>query len=200
MRTYAAAALLIVSTPPAFAQAPGERVRETGKAVGDAVTQPLSDANLRRKEIPAQLIAVRNDPYALDGIRTCNQIIAAVENMDAALGVDFDRAAPEDRQQTERRAAKVAGGVIGGLVPFRGLIREISGANKSDEDYRAAIYAGAVRRGFLKGYGKARRCAPPGRPLTPQENARDSALMMASDAANRNKPQVRSTQEVRDAD
>jgi hypothetical protein len=189
MRTQAAAILLFALTGAASAQAPGEKPREMDKTVGDAVTQPLSDANLRRKEIPAALIAIRDEPYALNGIRTCNQIIAAVSEMDEALGVDFDRASPEDRQKTERRAAKVAGGVIGGLVPFRGIIREISGANKADEDFRAAIYAGAVRRGFLKGYGKARRCAPPGRPLTTQENARDAALMMASDAANRAKPQ-----------
>ncbi len=189
MRILAAAVLLTLPIASLSAQAPGEKPREMDKAVGDAVTQPLSDANLRRKDIPSQLIAVRDDPYSLDGIRTCNQIIAAVQDMDSALGIDFDRTAPEDRQKTERRAAKVAGGVIGGLVPFRGLIREISGANKADEEYRAAIYAGAVRRGFLKGYGKARRCAPPGRPLTPQENARDAALIMATDAADRAKSQ-----------
>lgn len=189
MRKFAVALLMMLPLAPALAQAPGERPRETNKAMGDAVTQPLSDVNLRRKDIPAELIAIRDDPYALDGIRTCNQIIAAVRTMDEALGTDFDRAAPVDRQKTERRAAKVAGGVIGGLVPFRGIIREISGANKADDDFRAAIYAGAVRRGFLKGYGKARRCAPPGRPLTAQENARDAALIMASDAADRAKPQ-----------
>jgi hypothetical protein len=189
MRIIGAALLLMLPIVPALSQAPGEKPVETNKAMGDAITQPLSDANLRRKEIPAGLIAIRDDPYALDGIRTCNQIIAAVREMDEALGTDFDRASPEDRQKTERRAAKVAGGVIGGLVPFRGIIREISGANKADEDFRAALYAGAVRRGFLKGFGKALRCSPPGRPLTARENARDAALVMASDAADRTKAQ-----------
>lgn len=185
MRLTAAVLLLLVTTGAVHAQSPGEKPREMDKAVGDAVTQPLSDANLRRREIPPELIAIRDDPYAIDGIRTCNEIIAAVTEMDTALGTDFDRVAPEDRGKTERRAARVAGGVIGGLIPFRGVIREISGANKADEEYRQAIYAGAVRRGFLKGYGKARRCAPPGRPLTAAENAREAALMMAQDAANR---------------
>ncbi len=189
MRILLAALWLALPIVPALAQAPGERPRETDKAMGDAVTQPLSDTNLRRKEIPPELIAIRDDPYALDGIRTCNQIIAAVGQMDVALGADFDRAAPVDRQKTERRAARVAGGVIGGLIPFRGVVRELSGANKADEEYRQAFYAGAVRRGFLKGYGMARRCAPPGRPLTAQENAREAALMMATDAADRSKPE-----------
>jgi hypothetical protein len=178
--------MLILAMMPALSHAaptPGEKPSRTNEAVTNAVTQPLSDTNLRKKDIHPALIAIRDDPYALDGIRTCNQIIAAVVQMDEALGTDFDRAAPMDRDKTERRAARVAGGVIGGLIPFRGVVREVSGANKADEEYRDAIYAGAVRRGFLKGYGKARRCAPPGRPLNDRENAREAAAMMAQDAA-----------------
>jgi hypothetical protein len=185
MRALAVAVILVVPAPLLAAPTPGEKPVPTEKAVGNAVTQPLSDTNLKKREIPPQLIAIRDDPYALDGISTCNQIIAAVAEMDAALGTDFDKVAPEDREKTERSAARVAGGIIGGLIPFRGVVREVSGANKADEEYRTAIFAGGVRRGFLKGYGKARRCAPPGRPLTARENAREAAATMAQDAANR---------------
>lgn len=185
MRAVLMAMTCIFSTPVLAAPVAGEKPIAVDKAVGNAVTQPLSDANLKKREIPAELIAIRNNPYALDGIRTCNQVIAAVMTMEAALGTDFDRVAPEDRGKTERSAARMAGGVIGGLIPFRGVVRELSGANKADEEYRQAIFAGGVRRGFLKGYGVARRCAPPGRPLTDRENAREAATTMAQDAAGR---------------
>jgi hypothetical protein len=145
--------------------APPEPSRPTDKMMEDVVTQPLSDVNLKRKGIPPVLSAIVDDPYALDGIRRCREIIAAVKELDAVLGPDFDVAEPTTKGEKRRKMmGNVAGGVINGLIPFRFLIREISGANRADENYRAAIYAGVVRRGFLKGHGKERRCKAPGAP------------------------------------
>ncbi len=165
-----AAILLMVAAPSVQAATPGEKTMPTGEKVGETITQPLADVNLKRREIPPELLAIRDDPYSLDGVRACKQLIAEVEKLDSVLGADFDQIAFENKGAKRRDTAlSLAGGVMTSFIPFRGLIREVSGANKADADYRAAIYAGAVRRGFLKGFGQHRRCKAPGRPLNARE-------------------------------
>lgn len=155
---------------------PGEKPRETKEMIGDTVTQPLADANLKRREIPQELLDIKDDPYALAGIKTCRQLIAEVEKMNAVLGKDFDQIALETRGDKRRNTViGTAGSVLTGFIPFRGVIREVSGANRADDQFRDAVYAGVVRRGFLKGVGLTRRCRPPGRPFTDLEGAQKAA-------------------------
>lgn len=165
-RPLAALTLALLSIAPCVQAAPPETPRTTEKMVGDVVTQPLADVNLKRREIPPVLAAIGDDPYSLTGIRRCRDVIAAVRALDEVLGPDFDAAAEESKGDKRRKTVgNLAGGVINSLIPFRFLVREISGANRTDEAYRAALYAGVVRRGFLKGIGKQRRCKSPGSPL-----------------------------------
>jgi hypothetical protein len=157
------------------AAVPGEKAQDTGTMVTDAITQPFADVNLKKRGIPPELLAIREDPYSLEGIRNCRQVIAAVKSLDAALGPDFDQIVVEDKGQKRVQSAKaIAGGFISSLIPFRALIREVTGANKTDDEYREAIYAGVVRRGFLKGYGQHRRCRAPGRPLNDVEQLKQA--------------------------
>lgn len=58
----------------------------------------------------------------------------------------------------------MAKNVVASFIPFRGILRELSGAAGQERDWRAAIYAGSVRRGFLKGLGQQKGCAYPARP------------------------------------
>ena len=150
-----------------------------GKTVGDAVTQPLSDVNLKRRELPPEILAIRDHPYAMENVRDCAAITAEVRKLDAALGPDFDEIEidPEARKRKEA-AASAAGGLVSSFIPFRFILREVSGATKAERDYREALYAGIVRRGFLKGIGQERKCALPGRPLHPLEGASDAAAQV----------------------
>jgi hypothetical protein len=153
----AAASSVAVAAPPEGA--PRDR------NVEDVVTQPVSDINLQKKDIPPELIAIRDNPYNLSGIRRCRDIISAVNELNKVLGPDFDTPVEPTLGEKRRNSAMtIAGGAISSLIPFRFLIRELSGANKADAEYREAIYAGVVRRGFLKGYGKSRGCRAPGSP------------------------------------
>lgn len=156
----------LLTLPTAVQAAPPETPKTTEKMVGDVVTQPLADVNLKRREIPPVLAAIGDDPYSLEGIRRCRDLIAAVRALDDVLGPDFDVAVADSKGDKRRKTVgNLAGGVINSLIPFRFLVREISGANRADEAYRAALYAGVVRRGFLKGIGKQRRCKSPGAPI-----------------------------------
>ena len=55
-------------------------------------------------------------------------------------------------------------GAAEGVVPFRGWVRKLSGAERYSKDVAAAIAAGTIRRAFLKGLGQAAGCTAPAAP------------------------------------
>ena len=114
-----------------------------------------------RDDIPNVLLAAQTDPYSLEGLRRCRDYESAVRELDTVLGLDFDIAGPKERGLDP---GKVAKSVVGSLIPFRGVIREVSGARKQDEALEDAIVAGMMRRAFLKGMGLKLGCAWPARP------------------------------------
>ncbi|MGH6788021.1 MAG: hypothetical protein ACREBO_14435 [Novosphingobium sp.] len=172
MRTSLVSLVLLLACPSlAAASAPDESkpaepdkpVTERSPSMGDAALTPASDLNLRKDEIPPLLIAAQSRPYDLTGLRRCPQISAAVSELDAMLGPDFDLPAGERDKIT---AGRVAQETVGAFIPFRGLIREISGANAHERRLQTAIIAGSARRAFLKGYGEAKGCKYPARSVS----------------------------------
>ena len=104
----------------------------------------------------------------------------AVDDRDAVLGEDLDL---PQADSTGVSTGRVAQWVVGSFIPFRGLIREISGANSQERKIGTAIQAGIARRSFLKGVGQAKGCRYPARAATPQVvSARMDAIMAAKDA------------------
>lgn len=165
--------LLVALSSPVLAQG----VAHPAPTVEDVVTKPLSDVNLKRRETPPALLAIRDNPYAADNLTGCAAISAEVEKLNAALGPDFDEVEVDEAARKRKEdVANAAGGLVSSLIPFRSLIREISGAGRADRDYREALYAGVVRRGYLKGLGQARNCPAPARPLNPLEGAASAAV------------------------
>jgi len=159
---------------PAAAGAQGDL--RPAPTVEDVITRPLADVNLKRKDVPAALLAIQDNPYASTTVRTCAGLISEIEKLNAVLGPDFDEIeVDEDARKRKEGVANAAGGLISSLIPFRSLVREISGAGRADRDYREALYAGVVRRGYLKGLGEARNCPAPARPLHPLEGAARAA-------------------------
>lgn len=180
----AACALFLCIPAIAVAQVPGEKPKTDGQTMGDAITQPLADTGLKKKEIPPELIAIRDNPYSLEGLRNCRAIAAEVTKLNEVLGADFDEIEVDAKSRKRRESiGRAAGGLVSSLIPFRFLIREISGASQADRDYRATIFAGVVRRGFLKGLGQQRKCRPPARPLRSIESAQAAAKQVLEDAA-----------------
>lgn len=132
----------------------------TVKRIGDTLTEPFDG-----KEIPDKLKAVQADPYSTIGMRRCAAIIQEVGELDAVLGPDVHETADKDRaQKREEVAGTLIGGVGKSLIPFSGLVGEVTGANAERRRYAIAVQAGTARRGFLKGIGLQRGCKPPARP------------------------------------
>lgn len=139
---------------------------------GDVATAPLDTLNLKKDEIPPILIAAREDSYTVTGMRSCKAIGAEIGRLDAVLGPDIDIAT--DKTKGEKRGNAVgtmAKSVINGFIPFGGVIKEVTGAASRERQWQVALYAGASRRAFLKGYGQARGCRYPARAATAAQAA-----------------------------
>ena len=161
-------------------------IRDKNVNAVDVVATPVSDLGLRNGKIPPVLEAAVADPYDLAGIRTCAQISVRVSELDTILGPDRD--IPQERAE-KLSAGRVAQAAVGSFIPFRGIIREVSGANSHQRKVDDAVEAGTARRSFLKGYGQARGCAYPAREVTPAalasleaQAARDKAEQEAAKA------------------
>jgi hypothetical protein len=141
-------------------------------AVSQAVTSPLSDLNLVHAPIPPVLRTAAKSPYAVPADSTCDMLGEEVRALDEVLGSDLDTpSSPTNPGLVERGAKEVGNAAVGalkstaeGLVPFRGWVRKLTGAERYSKDVAAAIAAGTVRRAYLKGQGEARGCAAPAAP------------------------------------
>jgi hypothetical protein len=133
-------------------------VDDTLKTGGKIVAQPAHDVGAAKTKIPPVLEAAQRDPYGLRGLGGCAQISGAIRDLTEALGPDFG----SGPAKKENRAGKLAeaGGktVVNAIIPFRGLVREISGAAPEQRRLNDAIDAGFARRGFLRGIATSRKC------------------------------------------
>jgi hypothetical protein len=136
-------------------------------ALEDAATTPLRDLNVVRASIPPLLSEAQKQPYLLPSDLSCEALSADVRALDQLLGPDLDAPATESSPRLIERASKtVDDAAVGalqhtaeGVVPFRGWVRQLSGAERYSKKVAAAIAAGAVRRGFLRGLRAARGCS-----------------------------------------
>ncbi|MDO8379507.1 hypothetical protein [Phenylobacterium sp.] len=132
-----------------------------------AVVSPLRDVNVLRTKIPQVLLDAMADPYALPVPTNCARITGLILPLNGALGADLDEPQVDEDDLMVRGRGAALGAVASaasGLIPFRGWVRKLSGAERHDGLVTAAINAGAVRRAYLKGLGESRGCKPPATP------------------------------------
>lgn len=156
-----AAALTAISIPAAAQDADAEVVRGTEPDARDVAVTPLRDLNLSRDPIPEVLQEAAMAPYASDKMIDCDSLTREITRLDAVLGPDIDL---ESDPEGGPSVGDVAQAAVDSLIPFQGIIRQVSGAAKRKREFQAAIFAGAVRRGYLKGLGDQRGCPYPASP------------------------------------
>lgn len=149
------AAFSLMAVPGAAQVMPEPDVSEVAKT-------PLRDLNIDARDIPEVLQAAARAPYATAGLDQCDATISQIAALDSVLGADYDIA--DDDGGDRLSEGRIGQSVIGSILPFRGILREVTGAAGNDRDLRAAYTAGMVRRAFLKGWGLGRGCAYPARP------------------------------------
>lgn len=136
------------------------------KQIGQAIISPLTDLNIVRADIPKVLADARKAPYARLGNEACPALRTEVETLDALLGPDLDTPASSlDPSLIERGVGAAGEAAIGALrstteaiIPFRGWVRKLTGAERYSKEVAASIAAGTVRRAFLKGLGHGAGC------------------------------------------
>jgi hypothetical protein len=134
-------------------------------AAATAASQPLRDIGLMTRKIPYALTRIA-DPYAEPSGPGCAWLTYELTQLSAALGPEvavMPVASRESRREKgSRMAMRTARDAImdagSNLLPGRGIIRRLSGANNAEELFEAAKERGMVRRGYLKGLSEARNC------------------------------------------
>ncbi|MCC7268172.1 MAG: hypothetical protein IT546_12670 [Caulobacteraceae bacterium] len=127
----------------------------------DIVSQPARDVGIMRTRIPPVLVEASASPYSLAGLKSCRQLSTEIVALNAVLGPDYG--APPPAQRGRAGAIASAGGraVVNSIIPFRGVVREVTGAAPAERQYNAAVDAGLARRGFLRGVHQTRKCKTP---------------------------------------
>jgi uncharacterized membrane protein len=139
-----AIAMALLGAGPALAQ-----------SAGHIITQPARDVGIAKTGIPPLLAEVSNDPYTTSGAASCAQIASSIAALTKVVGPDFSTSPTVNK----RNMAKVGGAaVVNSLIPFRGIVREVSGASAAERRLSLAMDAGIARRGFLRGLQSARKC------------------------------------------
>lgn len=161
----------IVCLAAGCATGPQPRVAGQPTDLNDAVASPLYDINVLKTKIPVVLLEARDRPYQMPAPLTCREIASLIEPLDEALGPDLDLPPSDENPSLLDRSGNLATGAVQGaaesLIPLRGWVRRLSGAEQHDRLVREAIVAGGVRRAFLKGLGRAGNCVPPASPTAP---------------------------------
>jgi len=160
-----ASGLLLALMAPTSAAAQRPVTDET-VTVGDMAKTPLEDLNLAKDPIPPVLQRALEEPYRDPGLNHCADIRSEIGDLDAVLGEDMDTE-PHDPEHP-RNFGRMAQGFLASLIPYRSVIRSISGANKHEREFKESIAAGMMRRAYLKGMGQAMGCPYPARPAPPE--------------------------------
>jgi hypothetical protein len=138
----------------------------TATRIGTAATTPFADLNVTREAVPDVLLAALKNPYQLPASQNCVALSLEIRALDDVLGADLDAAvSPTDLSLVHRASSLAQDQAVGalqrtaeGLIPFRGWVRKLSGAERHSKHVSACIAAGSVRRAFLKGFAAAQNC------------------------------------------
>lgn len=149
--------LVLCASLAACATRAYDRTR-TQRPFSGAVEEPLRDLSLLRDAPPPILTAAAEAPFSLAPDATCEAVLQDIAALDAILGPDVDTT--QDPEGGAINGTELLTGAIGGVwsLPYRSIIRRVTGARQRESALRRAILAGMVRRGFLKGVAARAEC------------------------------------------
>ena len=159
--------LLLAGTAACSTSAEPGKTPTTEQRVGGILNQPLNDLNIDNDEIPVLLVAAAKAPYAPPSQADCVGLARDIVQFDRALGPDLAPPKPGDdkplinEDSASSAAWDAARSAAVGWIPFRGVVRFITGADRHDARVKQAILAGFVRRAYLKGLQANLTCPPP---------------------------------------
>jgi len=151
-------ALLLAATVPSAGIAQSGQGNSTAAEAGKIAVRPAQDIGVVKTKVPPLLAQVAEDPYTMNGAGSCPAIATSIRALNDVLGPDFGDDAPV-RGNRKGAIAKAGGtALVDSIIPFRGLVREVTGAASAERRVQLATFAGVARRGFLRGIYRTRGC------------------------------------------
>ena len=129
----AVGSLLLLAAPAAYA----EPIRPGEESTFDLGILPAST--------PEVLKAAASAPYVAPARENCEGVAREIAELDAVLGPDAD--APK---KGGGGAGKFVGAAVKSLIPYRSVVRFVTGADRKAKERNEAAMAGWARRGYLK--------------------------------------------------
>ena len=166
-RAAVTAALLILAGCSAFrddrpaagsATPPESKAEATVEKAAEIATQPARDLGAAKTEIPDVLVQAAVNPYDRRSTQSCQALAAEIASLNEHLGPDYLLMADKDENKAGKLAEAGGRTIINTIIPFRGLVREMTGAAEAQRRFEDAINAGYSRRGFLRGIQLTRKC------------------------------------------
>lgn len=148
---------LLLGPPSSGLRNDAGQVVQEGKTLA---AEPVRDVGAAHITIPQVLEDARAAPYGAPAPATCGGIAGAIADLTEALGPDIDTPSEAHRNSAGRLAKEGGQAVVDSVIPFRGLVREASGAAAAQRRLNEAINAGFARRGYLHGLATAKGCRP----------------------------------------
>jgi len=139
----------------AFAQ----QNESTMSQAGHIAERPAQDIGVVKTKTPPLLEQALDDPYTMNGAGSCPAIANSMRALNSVLGPDFDDEASAPSGSKKGAIAKAGGtALVDSIIPFRGLVREVTGAASAERHAQLAKFAGVARRGYLRGIYRTRGC------------------------------------------
>lgn len=160
LQTSISSLLLLLAVPASAQQQPEDDAERIGRKAESIARQPMLDVGLMRENPPEVLKDAQKAPYTLAGLKRCQDLKRAIGELDAVLGPDVDAVDERGDALPERLAEAGAKSIVNSLIPFRGIVREATGAAEADRKFRMMVASGMARRGYLKGVARERKCIP----------------------------------------
>lgn len=156
-----AGAMLLAA--PSFADEQKARTSDEASQANlqGALLAPLRDINVVRDKVPEALNGAKEAPYLDPQKASCDELAAMIAPLDKALGPDVGDGAERPKPGASNMVFGAMADVTRDVIPFRGVVRRITGASKHDQEVRAAREAGQLRRAYLKGFASANGCYGP---------------------------------------
>ena len=137
-------------------------VSGTFEGVFDTIQTPFRDLGFTKEEIPESLAAAANGPYSQPASKKCKAIMQEITALNEVLGEDkYDPeiilASSSNNTSYFAEGIQYASGMAiaktGKIaaLPFRGVVRRVSGAAKQEKASKEAHEAGEIRRAYLRG-------------------------------------------------
>lgn len=148
-----------------FSEVMSDTAKGTVQCAADIIKEPFQDIGLSKDDIPQVLRNLSENPYVMPAAPLCENLGYEIVALNKVLGADMGTPSSGEKRSYTEEGLEAAQGKAGDMmrgevqvIPFRGVVRRISGAEKHARKVAAAYEAGKLRRAFLKGLSRAYHC------------------------------------------